>query len=230
MRRLARIVVLVCVVACGPRSVDAGVITLEALPGYGTFLLEGEFANDNDVRLIPFSVVTGTLFSARTTSWAAGGFDPYMALFDHTGSLVHYPDPTDPAASLPALSVDIEPDPDPALRNWDDILTFSLTEGSYTLALLQYGNVFQNNQLFAFDPDPRYTFTNFGQPQGCEQFISAFGDECGTGSFALQVDLIAPTPPPDPVPEPATLILVGIGTAGAALRTTVRRRRTPSSH
>lgn len=230
MRRLARIIVLGLVVACGPRSADAGVITLEALPGYGSFLLEGEFVNDNDVRLIPFSVAAGTLFSVRTTSWAAGGFDPYMALFDHTGSLVLYPDPSDPVASLPALSVDIEPDPDPALRNWDDILTFSLAEGSYTLALLQYGNVFQNDQLFAFDPDPRYTFTNFGQPQGCEQFISAFGDECGNGTFALQLDLIAPAPPTEPVPEPATLTLIGVGAAGAALRKTLRRRRTPSSH
>lgn len=225
MRKFARVVVLGLVCALSPRGADAAVITLEAISGLGTFTPGGTLGSDEDVALLSFTVLEdGTLFTARTTSFAQGGFDPYLALFTAAGFIHTYEDPADPGAIYPALSVDL----DTENGDWDDVLSLSLAAGSYTLAVLQYGNELLSDQLIEVSGTPGFTLGD-SPPPGCSAFLG-FDGVCRTGEFGLNVGLTSAAPPPAPVPEPATLTLFGIGAAGAMLRKTVRRRRTPSSH
>lgn len=226
MRRLTRIVVLgLMALVCRPQPAHAAIITLEALPGLGTFAIGGSLLADNDIRLLPFTVPEdGVSFVAQTTSFSSGlGFDPYLALFDGTGTVVQVPDPGGSSASFDLFNEDI----DAESGNWDARLAVTLSAGSYTLLLGQAFNYYHDGQLLTFDFDDSVDYTQaFAQAAGvdCGGGFVAFGGLCRSGAYALNVELTAATPPPAPVPEPATLTLFGLGAAGAVLRKTYRRR------
>jgi hypothetical protein len=230
MRRLTRIAVLGFVaIACWPQRAAAAIITLDALPGLGTFTLSGSLAADNDIRLIPFTLLEdGVSFVAQTTSFGSGvGFDPYLALFDENGTIVQAPDPEGSPALFDLFNEDIDAD----TGNWDSRLALTLSAGSYTLLLGQAFNYYHDGQLLSFDFDDSADYTQaFAQAAGidCGGGFVAFGGLCRTGAYGLNVELTAAQPPPAPVPEPATLTLFGLGAAGAALRNTYRRRRNRS--
>ena len=223
MRRLARIGFLAAFVAAAPYSADAAVIPLEAISGLGTFTFADRLASGEDIALLTFNLTTDTLFDVWTTSFSdpqSFGFDPYLALF-RNGSLFERVNPADPTGTYLSVSDDIDYDG----GNYDDRLTLTLSQGSYTLALLQYTNELRSSDLLDGEPWLDVAFT--GDPS-CP--FGDYGDGCRNGSFGMSVTMASPIPPPAPVPEPATLTLFGIGAAGAALRKTLRRRRTPSSH
>jgi hypothetical protein len=221
MRRFARIVVLAALFIGGASPAGAAVITLGSLPGLGSFAFDGELDAGEDIALLTFTLTEDTLFDVRTTSFSdpsAFGFDPYFALF-RNGSLFERQDPADGGTYL-SISGDI----DLGGGDYDDRLMLTLTQGSYTLALLQYTNELRSFDLL--DSDPWLDVAFVGDPS------CPFGDfdGCRSGRFGMSVTLASAAPPPASVPEPATLTLFGLGLAGAALGRSRRRRQEPSSH
>ena len=240
MRNFARIVVFGLVVGLCPRAVHAALIDLGTLTT-PTGAFSGSFANDNDFALLSFEVgLAGALVSFGTTSYQAGGFDPFLTILTTSGSalvVANFIDPSD-GGTYPAMSQDISGE------NWDDTLNVNLGSGLYYLLLTQYSNDFVSGAIesdgtptlfLTRDDDAVFTHTDYTQFIGsttCPQFVDLNSGSCRENSlFALNVSVVdSDPPPPAPVPEPATLTLFGIGAAGAALRKTLRRRRTPSSH
>jgi hypothetical protein len=231
MRRLARIVVLAFGVVSFPSLTEAALIDLGTLTAPGA-TIEDFFQDDNDVATLGFAVgLAGAAFSAHTTSYSTGGFDTYMVLLNTASwSIVEYVDPDDQGL-YPAKSQDISG------TEWDDTLALTLSAGNYLLLLMQYDNDFAGvveqegmPPLLAFlQTTPDFTSIYTSDLTGdCTRFLD-FNGSCRQNSFTLNATL-TPADQPAPVPEPATLTLFGIGAAGAMLRKTMRRRRTPSSH
>ena len=50
-----------------------------------SFSFSGAFSGDADVQLFSFTVGSGTTVSLSTTSYALGGFDPLLTVFDSSG-------------------------------------------------------------------------------------------------------------------------------------------------
>ncbi len=217
-RRCAALSVLI--VALAPRAASADAILLPSVEGLGTFSLSGEFANDNDVAFLTFSFAgANAVLRAETTSYADGGFDPFLALFDAvSGSVIQFFDTT-LGDVRDATAEDIDAD----AGDWDALLELTLAPGDYTLALMQYPNAFLDGQFFNFSEDANPAFSlAFATPDtaaGCGGFID-FNGSCRSGSFALNLQLTSESAAR--VPEPGTLLLLTLGAAAAAAG---RRRR-----
>jgi len=164
----------------------------------GTFPFAGTFDVDNDVALVHVLISQAGELTAQTTSSAAGGFDPYLALFDPSGARVAENDDQD---------FDV----------FDPFLTAPVVPGLYTLALTQSPNFAHDTLAGGFDlaDDPAFTLAFATEGTECGMFID-FRGNCRTAAFAGSVSVVIP----ENVPEPATLALLAIGLAGAT-----RRRR-----
>jgi hypothetical protein len=166
----------------------------------GTLFYTGTFLNDDDVALIDFSVATSTKVTLFSTSYATGGFDPLLSVFDSAGNLVAVSD-----------------DEDVSLGLLDFRINVFLSAGDYRFAITQATNypqaLFTGGTLsegFLFDGQPNFT-EQFGCANG--QFCSGFDGSSRTAEWAFQVQ---------PVPEPATLALSAACLIGIAA---ARRRR-----
>ncbi len=170
------------------------------------FSFQGTLAEPNAVPLIQFSLSAPTTVTLQSLGYAGGvnaagevvpdgGFDTVLALFDATGTLLDQNDDGAGAA------------PDPVTGSaYDAVLEVLLAPGSYTVALVSYGN-------FAVGPALSDGFTGNGA------FNDIDGNPRGT---AWAVDVLGADSATLVVPEPATLALFGAGLAGLGL---VRRRR-----
>ncbi|MEO8598023.1 MAG: DVUA0089 family protein [Candidatus Solibacter sp.] len=174
----------------------------------------GNFALDNDVLLVPFTVSDPSLVSFRTLSYggginangaviAKGGFEPLLQLFNLDGSVNGgsiFPGPgSDPCGPR-------TPDPDRANFCLDIFAQVALGPGDYLLALTQNDNVTAGSDLsggFIYDGDPNF---NNG-------FATLFFQ--GDSHWALDVTS-------DQVPEPASLWMTASALLLAGWR--VRRR------
>ncbi|ESA34497.1 pep-cterm exosortase interaction domain-containing protein [Leptolyngbya sp. Heron Island J] len=127
----------------------AMVITLNSTAFAADFSLRGTFAQDDDVHLFNFRVETASTVTLRTYSYAggtqadgtviaAGGFDPILSLFDGTGTLITFgdDDETDTVAQDPTTG-----------QAYDSLIEVLLGAGTYTLALTQYNNFSNTNNL-----------------------------------------------------------------------------------
>jgi hypothetical protein len=211
-----------CALALVPRAADAAAIRIEqviATPEAAT--LSDAFTFDNDVALFSFDLAPGEYnFLARTTSYADGGFDPFLALYGPDDAIVTHADGTLFARNDNISDVgDPVPDVIP-----DSILQFLLTvsvQSRFTLALIQAGNEAIETELaFAWDDDS-FRCGTAPVPGECEagQFVDFYAGVPRGSNFSLE---LAVTPADTaPIPEPGTLSLLAIGSAAAL----IRRRR-----
>jgi hypothetical protein len=182
-----------------------------------TLSFAGNFANDNDVVLIPFALPTAAFVTFQTFGYGggtngagnvilAGGFESILQLFDvpggavHGGSMLPGPDPTCGPRT-----------PDPARLNFcfDVFAQMLLSPGDYILALTQNPNTTAGSTLaegFIFDGDPNFAGGFFGT-------FSLPGDS----HYAVDINVADVTV----VPEPGAALLI----APALLLIGVLKRR-----
>ena len=157
------------------------------LPNQGTALLE-------QITLPHESNLT-----AQSTSYATGGFEPDLLLYDASGRFVD--------ASSPAGM----PDPGNGLIGDTLLIGHDLPAGNYTLAITDF---LLNQSVFATNLSDGFT-DNYGDGIN---FIDSNGNT-RTGLYAVSLSVNA-------VPEPSTWCLVASGAATCAGFATRRRRAT----
>jgi len=166
----------------------------------------GQLSADDEVPL--FSFVIGALSSVTVRTWSyagginaegtpivEGGFDPMVAVFDHTGLRVGQQD--DGGANVSASPLN-------GLA-YDSFLTLSLNPGTYTASLMVYNNSSMGPNLS--DGFLRTGSPSFTSAYGCSngQFCDSWGHNRSNGWAldVLNVDEAAV------VPAPPTIWLLG---------------------
>lgn len=170
-----------------------------------TSSFSGNFAADNSVYQLQIVNPTSQTFTINTTSFATGGFEPVLTLFDATGA------PVDNFGS--GLG--------------DASLMDTLSSGTYQLFLTEFPNVANGNQGdgFLFAGSPNATGDICGVSGGT--FLDTGTSSCTQlgSNFALDVSsaVAATVTPTAATPEPSTLLLMLAPAAGMVW--TGRRRR-----
>jgi hypothetical protein len=126
----------------------------------GVLSFNGSFTADDNVQLLPFTESSPSLVTLQTSSYAAGGFDPIVTVFDATGLLIGQNDD----------GVGVPPDPSTG-EALDALLTLSLTPGQYVVSITQFDN-------FAVGP----TLADGFVESGLGNFTAALFD-CGAPNF-----------------------------------------------
>ena len=184
------------------------------------YSFSGTFTDDADVQLFDFSVGAESIVTLRTLSYAGGtnaagtviargGFDPILALFDHSGFLIDQND--DGGFRVRGDTI--------TGAHWDSYLRTVLDPGDYTVSIMQYAN-------FARGP---FLSNGFQGP-----YTTHFRDNAGNlrdGHWAfdlLNVNAAAAIAANSPasVPEPGTwlVLAVGLGSLGLARCRNTRKR------
>jgi hypothetical protein len=174
------------------------------------FSYSGNFTQDDNVRLFNFTLLNNATVTIGTSSYAAGGFDPTLTLFD-------------------SLGVFIDQNQDISFNNFDSFMSDTLLPGSYIVALTQYDNFpvadDTNNKLLSdgFTQAGNGNFTGPEFSDGPGSFINIDGLQ-RTSQWDLAIEVVDAANNPAAVPEPSTLLLLAIGFAGlCALRRSARQ-------
>jgi hypothetical protein len=146
----------------------AALIALQA--GWaGTF--SGNFTTDDNVVLIPFTVVTSSIVTMQTTSFGdgSGGFEPVLTLFDGAGNFL-YQDATGGILPFGCGARAIDPISGSCS---DAYIQAPLSPDTYTLALSEWDNI------------PSGPTLADGFPQSGNGNFTGTEFLCGAGGFFL---------------------------------------------
>ncbi len=179
-------------------------------------LYEGEFDRDDFIQQFLVTLEGPATLTARTLSFAggtsgattvvSGGFLPILTIFLPNGDWLY------------AASVDTDTSGDCGPRSyatgygcWDAYFSFSLSSGTYLVALTQYGNQAGITSSDPFSAAGRGNFTGpdyIGQPG---RFIQPTTFEQRTGDWAVEFDVVGSDYRIMNLPEPASLAPVAAG-------------------
>jgi hypothetical protein len=201
--------------------VSAGIASASSI-----FSFTGTFTTDDQLEIFQFTAPTSA-FQAETLSYGggtngdgqvipAGGFEPYLSLFDSSGTLV--------ATDYDGPGGNTDPNTGYAL---DSLLAIStLTPGAtYTLILTENNN----EPVGSLPPGSSYSdiFTEAGQgdftatefPCGGTAFCDSYYDQ-RNGNWALDISGVASAVDTSAgsTPEPGSILLLSTGLASLALR------------
>lgn len=164
-------------------------------------LISGTLANQGTVLEEAFSVASDSNLTAFTTSYATGGFEPNLVLYNPDGSFntVGVTPGTSPIAQMDSTG-----------NSFDGYLTaMSLTPGTYTLALMDWQ---VSQSILATNLSDGFAINGGDGTNFVDSFIIP---STRTGDYALTLQL---TPNgPTATPEPATLWLTAPLLCGIAL-------------
>lgn len=188
-------------------------LLLSGAAGALPLTFSGSFGHDNDLQLFTFAIAAPTNVTLRTGSYANGGFDPLLALFNGNSVLVGQNDD--------GTCAHVAKDADTGLC-LDAFLSVFLVPGNYMVTITESGNfaIGPNlGNLFALFFAGDFTATTF--PCDGPRFCDRTGDE-RDGHFALLIfDTEQGAPgegqdgaPPAQAPEPGVFALLGLGLAG----------------
>ena len=210
MRIIAKSVILNASLWIGlaASSSHAATVINQTYSGSFPATISGTLPNQATVLEEAFTVSSASDLTAFTTSYATGGFEPNLVLYNPDGSFntITVTPGTSPVAMTDATNGNA----------FDAYLTASnLTPGTYTLALMdwQVGQSITATNLsdgFTYNSGNGMTFVD-------EQ------ENVRTGSYGLTIDL-TPTSSSTATPEPATLLLTAPLLFGFVIF--ARRRRT----
>jgi hypothetical protein len=163
-----------------------------------SYTFSGAFTQDDNVFQTRLTFDAPSLVTLQTTSYARGGFDPILSLFDSSGLLIAENDDGFPG-TVP---------PDPSTGNaWDADLVIDLNPGTYTIALTQWDN-------YAAGPNLSNGFVRAGQGNFTGGPFRDADGNLRNGSYTLSVTA-------EVIPEPGTCALAALGLlplAGALAR------------
>ncbi len=153
--------------------------------------LTGTLPNQGTALEQTFTLETPGNLTIFTTSYATGGFQTNLFLFDATGNFI--------TAGVPAGS----PDPNTGIVGDTRLMAMNLAAGMYTVALTDF---LLNQSLTATNLSDGFT-ENYGSGTS---FIDANGNT-RSGNYSLTIS-------PEPIPEPSTFLLAAPVLAWLAVR------------
>lgn len=158
-------------------------ITLKA--SADTFTQSGTIATDNTVVQIPFATATVQTYEFTTTSYATGGFDPVLSLFNADGTLFtgYMNNPANSASN----------------GGSDADLIDVLGPGSYILALTEFPN-YSSGTLSSFATGPATSL-----------FIDQVTGLQTTNAYTVNYSSAGATSAVTPEPPSALLVLLPLG-------------------
>lgn len=183
-------------------AANAATVVSQTYSGSFPASISGTLANQDTVLEESFSLASGSNFTAFTTSYATGGFQPNLTLFNSSGIAVANQSATPPPGAAA--------DPITGMIEDGYLSAADLAGGMYTLTLTDWE--LQQDPTAANLSDG-FTF-NLGNGSS---FVDV-GGNTRTGAYALTVDATGAT---TATPEPATLGLFGFALAAVWF---VRRR------
>jgi hypothetical protein len=189
-----------------------------------TFSFVGSFDSDDNVQLFNFTVGAPSMVTLRSLSYAggtngagtlisSGGFDPILALFDGSGTLIGQ---NDDGAGAP---VDLTTG-----RAYDTIYSALLAAGNYVVSVMQYNSFAVGPSLAnGFSRDGQGNFT--GPAYNCSQgFFCDVGANNRNANWAFDIEGVESASVSDvPVPAALPLMAAGLGMLGLGARRKMKK-------
>lgn len=166
-----------------------------AAPSFAaSYSYTGTFTGDSNISLVSFTVAEASAVSAVSTSYATGGLDPILSIFDSNGALLAFNDDDD---SLPSDSRGV---------TYDAYVSLDLAPGNYWVALSQYDSFFDSSlsEFIALSNRGNFTANWCDADSFCDDTGSS---RTGDWAYTLNIDPVAPVP----LPAAAPLALAGLG-------------------
>lgn len=192
MKHLCKSYILLAILALGTLApVSQAASITQSYSGPLPATLTGTLPNQNTALELTFTLALPGDLSIFTSSYATGGFQTNLLLFNSTGNFV--------SAGTPAGT----PAPGTGLIGDTRLMATNLSAGMYTVALTDF---LLNQSLTATNLSDGFP-VNFGSGTN---FVDANGNT-RTGAYALTIN-------PAPIPEPSTLWLAAPALAWLGLR------------